>query len=75
MHQVVIELTNNLKEAYQIFKPEENQSKRASFEVKKTKDKIQLIIKAQDQVALRAMKTSINRLLKIFEQVKNGRTS
>ncbi|MFC1801653.1 KEOPS complex subunit Pcc1 [Nanoarchaeota archaeon] len=73
MYRAVFEINKNLKEAYQIFKPEEHQGKRASLEIKKTQTKVQLVIKAQDYVALKAMLNSINRLLMIFDQIQNGR--
>lgn len=73
MYKVVVELDQGLEQAYQIFKPEETQTNRASLKVKKNSKNIQIIIKAHDHTALRSLLNSVTKLLMIYDQVKNGR--
>jgi len=66
MFQAVISCFDDLENIYQTFKPEETQDKRVSFKIKKKKNLIELVIKAQDATSLRAMTASITRLLTIY---------
>ena len=70
MFQAVISCFDDLENIYQAFKPEETQDKRASFKIKKKKNSIELVIKAQDATSLRAMTASITRLLTIYNDRK-----
>ncbi|MBW2963268.1 hypothetical protein KY306_00645 [Candidatus Woesearchaeota archaeon] len=66
MYQAVITCFDDLENIYQAFKPEESQDQRCSFQIKKKKNSIEFVIKAQDAVSLRAMMASITRLLTIY---------
>lgn len=68
MYRAVITTKDN-PNLFQALKPEESQDSRSSVKIKKNKGKIEIVVKAQDAVSLRALLASISRLLTVYEKV------
>ncbi len=70
---IKIKRDDNISKA---FEAELNHSKnrRAEYTIKKLKNHLKFVIKAEDVVAMRATVNTILRLLDVYEKGKNGNT-
>ena len=66
-----ITVTEDIDNIYKCFLPEIASTKRASINLKKTKDKVVFEIEAKDSVALRAMLNGVTKLLDVYEKIAN----
>jgi tRNA threonylcarbamoyladenosine modification (KEOPS) complex Pcc1 subunit len=71
-YTAAIEVFGDKNLVYECFKPETKETKkqRSSYEVKKKRNSVGFMIRAEDSVALRAAFSSISKMLEVLEKTK-----
>ena len=73
MYTATIECTTNIENLYKALEPEAAKTKRFKLSVKKTKSGVEISITALDATALKAITTSIIRLIETAEKIYHGK--